>query len=68
MYITVTGCSSSGNNTEAVARRYFTQLLSGLDYCHKRGILTLSSIMGFIYIQCTIIWVLLYLSYITLYT
>ena len=38
MYITVTGCSSSGNNTEAVARRYFTQLLSGLDYCHKRGI------------------------------
>ena len=38
MNITVTGCSSSGSSTEAVARRYFTQLLSGLDYCHKRGI------------------------------
>jgi serine/threonine protein kinase len=24
-------------NTENLARRYFNQLLSGLDYCHKKG-------------------------------
>jgi len=29
---------SVGRNTEALARMYFNQLLSGLDYCHKRGV------------------------------
>ena len=28
---------SVGRNTEALARMYFNQLLSGLDYCHKKG-------------------------------
>lgn len=28
-----------GRNTEALARMYFNQLLSGLDYCHKKGTL-----------------------------
>ena len=30
---------SVGRNTEALARMYFNQLLSGLDYCHKRGMI-----------------------------
>ncbi|KAJ1399193.1 hypothetical protein B484DRAFT_250009 [Ochromonadaceae sp. CCMP2298] len=24
-------------NSEALARRYFNQLVSGIDYCHKQG-------------------------------
>jgi serine/threonine protein kinase len=38
------------NNSEDFARRYFTQLISGLHYCHKKGTVSLQTLSATIFV------------------